>query len=80
MQKHHKGREGNTVQRILGNVMGAKEVFVKAMVEKQNPNNTDKQRQRLVYFMRHRDQRHRVGKEMFLNTFDLKECLVLGVQ
>ena len=74
MQKHHKGRKGSTVQRILGNVMVAKEV--KAMVEKQNPNNTDKQRQLLVYFMRHEDQRHRVGKEMFLNTLDLKEWTV----
>ena len=45
MQKHHTGRKGRTVQRILGNVTGAKEVFIKAMVEIQNPNKTDKQSQ-----------------------------------
>ena len=54
----------------------AKEVFVKAMVERQNPNKACKQRQRLVYFMKHEDQRHRVCKEMFLNTLDLKEWTV----
>ena len=80
MQKHPTRIKGTHCSKhLLAMPWQAKEVFVKAMVERQNSNKADKQRQRLGYFMRHADQRHPLRKEMFLNTLDLKERSVLNL-
>ena len=80
MQKHPTRIKGTHCSKnLLAMPWQAKEVFFKAMVERQNSKKADKQRQRLVYFMRHADQRHTLRKETFLNTLDLKERSVLNL-
>ena len=76
----YKNKRDALFKEFVGNAMeGGGSLCQSNGRERQNPNKADIQRQRLVYFMRHADQRHRLRKEIFLNTLDLKERSVLNL-